>query len=290
MATLIRTTILVLSTLLLYGCDSNPVKPDPNRGDLNLNGLAFEIADAILYSNFFIYGPPVFSVDPRLQIAASDINVDGKQLTVADFVYLSLIVVGDASPRPKLTPVEVRYTHDNQGVMSVKDYVQIGAAFIVVSGETTPTLLADNMEFNYTYNGTNTRILVWSQDGNSFTGDFLSVSGNVISLEMATFEGQPIIFETIIPEFFHLNQNYPNPFSSKTRISFALPEDSEFTLIINDYNGHEVFRVVGFAPAGVTEIDWDGTDKSGRQLSNGVYYCRLTIRGETQMIKMLLQR
>jgi hypothetical protein len=66
--------------------------------------------------------------------------------------------------------------------------------------------MADNMEMLYAYDGANTRILVWSQAGNSFTGEFLTVNSQVVSLEMATFEGQPVALE-VLPTEFALEQN-----------------------------------------------------------------------------------
>jgi hypothetical protein len=252
------------------GVDIVCVDSIDDRGDINLNGLANEIADAVLFSNYFVYGISVFTINAPGQIAATDVNADGAVLTVADLVYLIRIVVGDALPIPKLTPVAVKYTHNNQGVMSVKDNIEIGAAFVVVSGETTPVLLADNMEMQFAYDGVNTRMLVWSREGNSFTGDFLNVSGQVISLDMATFEGQPVALE-VLPTEFALNQNYPNPFNPKTRISFALPTKSDYTLTIYNVNGQEVTSFSGSAEAGVHEIDWE----AGNIVASGVYLYRL---------------
>jgi hypothetical protein len=254
------------------GVDIICVDSIDDRGDINLDGLANTVSDAVLFSNYFVYGVSVFAPETAAgQIAATDINADGTVLTVADLVYLIRIVVGDAQPIPKeVVPVAVRYTHDNQGVMSVKDNVEIGAAFVVVSGETTPVLLADNMEMLYAYDGANTRVLVWSRQGNSFTGDFLNVNAQVISLDMATFEGQPVALE-VLPTEFALNQNYPNPFNPKTRISFSLPTKSDYTLTIYNVNGQEVASFEGAAEAGVHEIDWD----AGSYVASGVYLYRL---------------
>ncbi len=257
------------------GIDIVCVDSIDDRGDINLNGLSNEIADAVLFSNYFVYGIGVFTINVAGQIAATDVNADGATLSVADLVYLIRIVVGDASPIPKSTIVEahsvvVKYTHNNQGVMSVTDDVKIGAAFVVVSGNTVPTLMAENMEMKYAYDGNNTRVLVWSQEGNSFTGDFLNVSGQVVSLDMATFEGQPVALE-VLPTEFALNQNYPNPFNPKTRISFALPTKSDYTLTIYNVNGQEVTSFTGSAEAGVHEIDWE----AGNVVASGVYLYRL---------------
>lgn len=254
------------------GIDIVCVDSIDDRGDINLNGLANEIADAVLFSNYFVYGIGVFTVNAAGQIAATDVNADGTVLTVADLVYLIRIVVGDAQAIPKVVPLAVSYTHDNQGVMSVKNNVEIGAAFVIVSGETTPVLLADNMEMQYAYDvvNANTRILVWSRLGNGFTGDFLNVTGTVISIDMATFEGQPVALE-VLPTEFALNQNYPNPFNPKTRISFSLPTKSDYTLTIYNVNGQEVETFSGTAEAGVHEFDWE----AGNIVASGVYLYRL---------------
>ncbi|MCK4460195.1 MAG: hypothetical protein KAW46_00235, partial [candidate division Zixibacteria bacterium] len=56
------------------------------RGDINLNGNSNEIADAVLFSNYFVKGLVVFNVNVQGQIAASDVNADGLTLSVADLV------------------------------------------------------------------------------------------------------------------------------------------------------------------------------------------------------------
>ncbi|MCH7689911.1 MAG: T9SS type A sorting domain-containing protein [candidate division Zixibacteria bacterium] len=243
-----------------------------NRGDINLNNLSNEVADAVLFSNYFVYGIVVFTIDPPAQIAATDVNADGTVLSVADLVYLIRIVIGDAQPLPKFTPTEVavRYTHDINGVMSIKDDVQIGAAHIVISGEVTPILLADEMEIQYAFDGTNTRVLVWSVEGNSFTGDFLNVTGDVVSLEMATYEGHPVSLE-VLPTEYALNQNYPNPFNPSTVISFSLPTKSDYTLTIFNVNGQKVAAFDGSAEAGEHEVVWE----AGTVHASGIYFYRL---------------
>ncbi len=47
------------------------------RGDLNLNGIANEIADAVMYTQYFLYGLDALDANPlfrEAQIAASDVN------------------------------------------------------------------------------------------------------------------------------------------------------------------------------------------------------------------------
>ncbi|MEW5924774.1 MAG: dockerin type I domain-containing protein [Candidatus Zixiibacteriota bacterium] len=74
--------------------------PIDNRGDINLNGIAYEIADYIVFTNYFLYGLPAFIINVEAQIAATDINADGLPLTVNDLIYLIRVVEGAALPYP----------------------------------------------------------------------------------------------------------------------------------------------------------------------------------------------
>ncbi len=69
-----------------------------DRGDINLNGVPYEIADFILFSNYFFYGLTVFNVNIEAQIAATDANNDGVVLTFNDLAYLYRVIVGDVEP------------------------------------------------------------------------------------------------------------------------------------------------------------------------------------------------
>jgi hypothetical protein len=243
------------------------------RGDINLNGLSNEVADAVLFTNYFVYGMSVFTVNPGGQIAATDVNADGLTLSVADLVYLIRIVIGDALPYPKLAPVET-VLNNQGGVLSIVD-VQVGAASIVLSGRVEPELLANNMKLEFAYDGANnvTRAIVFSMEkGQSFTGSFLNTRGaSIVGVEMATYEGAPIVAKEVeLPTEFALNQNYPNPFNPKTRISFNLPTASDYTLTIYNITGQKVTEFAGSAEAGVVEMDVDASN-----LSSGVYFYKL---------------
>ena len=74
------------------------------RGDLNYNSFAYEVADELLYQQFFLKGRSVFTEAPAIQIENSDVNADGIPLTVADLMYTSRIIIGDAWPIQKIIP------------------------------------------------------------------------------------------------------------------------------------------------------------------------------------------
>ena len=102
------------------------------RGDLNLNGMANEIADAVLYTNYFLYGIDALPILGREgAIAASDVNADGKPLTVGDLVYLIRIISGDALPYAKLSPfAQDVNVHFDGKVVATESNVNLGAVLL----------------------------------------------------------------------------------------------------------------------------------------------------------------
>lgn len=235
------------------------------RGDLNLNGIDNEIADVVLYSNYFVYGIGVFT-NLQAQIAASDVNADGLPLSVADLVYLTRIVVGDALPYPKTAPIAATVNYDGS-VVSVNE--PMGAMFATIEGNVAPELLATNMEMLYAFDAANneTRVLVFSQEaGQTFEGRFLNANGNVKSIELATYEGQPVT-ASMVPTQFTLNQNYPNPFNPTTMISFGLATDSKYSVKVYNVAGQMVDQINGQAEAGLVEVSIDGSN-----WASGIYF------------------
>jgi len=251
------------------------------RGDVNLNEIPYEVADAVLFANYFVYGLSVFHTNTDGQIAATDVNADGIVLSVADLVYLIRVVVGDALPYPK-TVVPASYVHTVDGVVSVSGDVEMGAAYVVAAGNVAPTLLADNMEMMYNYDGTNTRILVYSMQANSFSGNFLQVNGDLVSVEMATIDGATVTAK-LLPTEFALFQNYPNPFNPTTEVSFNLPYTADYELSIYNVNGQLVKTFVGTGDAGTVNIEWNASN-----VASGVYLYRLVADGRQVATKKMV--
>lgn len=115
------------------------------------------------------------------------------------------------------------------------------------------------------------------------------------------------------PEF-RLEQNYPNPFSSETRIPFVLAESlfaegKTVKVSLRVYNFLQQFVAapvaLGFpggeglpllqleytAP-GRYEARWDGRDRNGRPVATGVYFVEMRIdgRGRAAPLRMLVTR
>jgi hypothetical protein len=82
------------------GFDFRCLEDLDQRGDINLNEVAYEIADFVLFSNYFLYGLSVFSVNVEAQIAATDCNADGMTLTLNDLIFLYRVIIDDVTPFP----------------------------------------------------------------------------------------------------------------------------------------------------------------------------------------------
>lgn len=85
-------------------------------------------------------------------------------------------------------------------------------------------------------------------------------------------------------ENFILGYNFPNPFNSSTTISYQLPEDGYFSLIVYDALGREVSKLVDdFVEAGGYKINYNAKD-----LNSGIYFYTLRFNNYTETKHMLL--
>ncbi len=90
---------------------------------------------------------------------------------------------------------------------------------------------------------------------------------------------------------YSLLQNYPNPFNPTTTISYTLPTDGIVTVKVFDMLGREVRTLVnGYNGIGYKEITWDGKDKSGNEVSSGIYFYNIRFQNNSITKKMLLVR
>jgi len=103
---------------------------------------------------------------------------------------------------------------------------------------------------------------------------------------------------------FKLERNYPNPFSSSTKIPFVLEkelfEDGEtVTVSLRVYNILQQFvaapkavRYPGgdglpllqleYRTPGRYEASWDGKDRNGKPVASGVYFVQMRVEGHGQ--------
>jgi hypothetical protein len=275
-------------------------------GDINMNEYPYEIADAVLYANYFLYGMGVFEFDPDIQVLATDVNQDGFVLSMSDFVFLVRIILEDISPKHKLAPsaemVDVNLvSHGDAVKVGTKSSTTIGAGLYVFrhSGEIKNLTLHADMNMRYSDQDGELRVLVYSFEGKSIpagTNDLFSFQAKEVELvevNAADFYGQALkstISTKVLPTEFLLMNNYPNPFNLSTSISFSLPVDSEVGLKIYNIAGRLVKSFEGEYEAGNHTILWDGTNAKGEEVASGIYLYRLVAGDYTCTKKMALMK
>lgn len=277
-----------------------------DRGDINLNGIPFEIADMVLFSNYFIYGLSAFE-NPGGSTAASDINADRTPLAVEDFVYGVRVISGDATPDPGGAPgsTDTTSVYVLDRTLSLEPGLDIGAVHLVIAGNATPLLIGNDMDLKYAYHDSTdvTHVLVYSFEAGTYLdgGPFMSWSGGgeLQQIRMATYEGGKVhvlvntptaVAEApeTLPESYALYQNYPNPFNPETVIPFDVPKATEVSFEVYNLLGQQVYVRSRFLPAGSHEITWNGLDKTGSAVASGIYYYRLTAGDFSETRKMVL--
>ena len=294
------------------------IPPEDDRGDINLNGIANEISDAVLYANYFIYGPGVlgYPADPYYEnrVLASDINDDGIVLTVADLVYLIRIITGDANPFPesgegdyKITPTtntaQVSYVIGDDMVVRGYAPVDVGAAAFVFRhtgcevGLPVASDAATHMTIGSSDENGELRVLVYSMDNNSIAAGAydlftvpLSGEGTLEMVEVQFSDSKGNVLATTTakvapPTAYALMQNYPNPFNAGTAIRFALPMASDWDLRIFNVAGQLVKEFKGYDEAGLINVHWDAKD-----IASGIYFYKLQTRNFTDTKKMILMK
>lgn len=90
--------------------------------------------------------------------------------------------------------------------------------------------------------------------------------------------------ELPVPQNFILYQNYPNPFNPATKIRFGIPDNSFVKISVYDALGKSIETLVNEnLSSGSYEVQFDGS-----KFAAGVYYCRLTSAGFSEVKKLIL--
>ena len=83
----------------------------------------------------------------------------------------------------------------------------------------------------------------------------------------------------------------PNPLRGRVAIRYALATATAVSITVHDITGRQVRELVcGPRPAGRHAVDWRGEDDAGRELANGVYFCRFGAGEVRTTSKLVLAR
>jgi len=289
------------------------------KGDINLDGIAYNIADAVYFCQYL--SGEVTLIDPPRQGAASDINGDGRFWTIADLIMLVNIINGYTPPPPKLSvpPEEVMVSlMENDGLLAVEPNMPtpLSGAYFIFShkgriGDPVLTEKSQGMTLVANDDGERLRVVIYSiEEKKIAVGDgpiLLIPTEGEISLEKAEFadEDGNLIYGrassvTNHPQAISLSQNYPNPFNSNTAISYQLSairdqlsadggRPSAVTLRVYNIAGQLIRVIVDERQReGVHSALWDGRNEQGQEVGSGIYLYRLRVGDRVLSRKMVL--
>jgi hypothetical protein len=151
-------------------------------------------------------------------------------------------------------------------------------------------------------------IMPWLKINSEYSWD-LKVSDGVAIVtwpDRATFRTSSTITSVqernnLIPNAFHLEQNYPNPLrasaftgavkSAETTIKYQLPKEAVVALKIFDVLGREMITLVNASqPPGYYNVVWNGKNSAGKFVPAGVYIYRLQAGNYERVMKMIVVR
>lgn len=266
------------------------------RGDINVNGVVYEIADAVMFTNYFIIGLAAFDGHIEASIAASDVNADGIALSVADLVYLVRVIVGDANPYPKPQPGAFATLTQQGDIVHMDASLDVGAVLMVfeANGVVTPEVNVD-MDMKYSQSGNELRVLIYDigKRGIDAGGStLLTVPGaTLVDAEVASYDGFTVEHMIDVkPTKYALLQNTPNPFNPSTMIALNMPVESDWTIEVYNVAGQLVRDYSGHSQAGTVEVMWDGTDNHGKSVASGIYFYRARTDQFSETKKMVLMK
>jgi hypothetical protein len=131
----------------------------------------------------------------------------------------------------------------------------------------------------------------------SENGSWVPISSEVnVSILKATIHslGEIRLVETgdFIPTEFTLQQNYPNPFSLKSKqtvFTYELPQKETIEIVIYNILGAKIITLTNSEQEpGIYQINWNGKDDQNRLVASGVYFYQLKTQNKVFTKKMLI--
>ncbi|MGB2803957.1 MAG: T9SS type A sorting domain-containing protein [Candidatus Zixiibacteriota bacterium] len=281
-------------------------------GDVNENGLPFEVGDAVKLAAY-ISGMTRLT---EQQLLNSDVNQDGRGGTLADLVFLIRQIIEEQSP-PRgdgvTTGEEVVVKVKSDGSRSsirLESELPIGGALLVFEGEEAKIedlkLSPEAQDIDlYTYRvGRQIRVLLISQGalplpaGEGYLLSFESEGVDTLHASLADQGGELLSVKqeyesTSRPARYQLHQNYPNPFNPETNIEYSVAREGPVQVGLKVYNvaGQLVKILVDeVKSSGEYEVTWNGKNENNEEVASGIYFYKLKVSDYIETKKMVLLR
>ena len=287
-------------------------------GDINLNGLPYEVADWLLFKKYMLIGLEAFyeiNPDPSdvwQMRMASDVNHDGIDLQLEDLIYMYRIIFSDTEPC-STNCVEGRITADISwdGLNRIVDVGspgnELASICLLFDGEIVPEPDIDTSCFPLAYyHHEGQTVVLILPECNPDQGGFNECrllhydgAGSLRHARAADFYGNLVTVDFLLdvdggglpanPSEYQLSQNQPNPFNPATEIRFNLPRSTYVTVDVFNALGEKIANLVSRQmAAGEHRVVWNGRNDDGERAGSGIYFYRLETDDFTESRKMIL--
>jgi len=234
-------------------------------GDLNENGkyywnvICMDLHDGISHTN-----PAVFWVDAIPEPPETFMTISAAKELAGNVIRITFVWNSSYDPDPfDVISYDLVYTQD----------IEDSSSYWYIN-DLTDTTSFINVEIP---NGGKYYWKVFAKDNDQFR----TPSNND---EWSEFAIVAIDGGLLVPEYYALHQNFPNPFNPTTTIKYDIPKTSLVILTIYNMNGQVVDKLVNQKQdPGFYSIRWDA-----RNVSTGVYFYQIKAGDFQQVKKMLL--
>jgi len=179
------------------------------------------------------------------------------------------------------------YPHDGSNKSITGGHVYRGTAVPTLVGRYVYADYVDGRIWALEYDGSQVVENTLLKDTSLFLSSFGLDQNN--ELYVCAFDGKIYRFVStststedpaVTPDAFVLHGNYPNPFNSRTRISFDLSREARVSVEIFNVLGKRVRLIDGgrLAP-GRLSVEWNGRGSSGETLPSGAYLYVVEVDG-----------
>jgi len=202
-----------------FSCDSS----NPLIGDLNLNGIPYEAADAAIFADYFVHREQAFSISVDSQMNATDINGDGGPGTISDYIYLSAILSGEMTPGQSIPPGSTGSLFNliDSGttvILSGRFRIPVGGIelWLYASDPASDNIslmpFDDGMDLDYARSGNYLRVLIHTDMTLGYPRDYID-SGYGEILKISYTNTKPILLFASAAGFSgeNIQLNYPYP-------------------------------------------------------------------------------
>ncbi|MBU8892796.1 MAG: metallophosphoesterase [Bacteroidales bacterium] len=145
-------------------------------------------------------------------------------------------------------------------------------------------------ESEYEYSVTNgTLEQIINSEGNSICYVNVNLAANSEITVSIKKNNSPASVEGIFESEKNLKQNYPNPFQQNTQIDFELENKADVKLYVYNSTGQQTKVLVDETKnSGQYSVKWNGTNNSGSQVEDGVYFYKYVVNGRQIAVRQMI--